>query len=368
MKESVFLVIDWVATMVTAAGALALVMPRVVLLSYRRHIFDVPGGRKIHRDRVSRLGGIVFFPVMVFAVLLVLAVNMLAGSSLLADALVAMPRQCVCAMCAMLLLYFTGLRDDLSALSPWPKLAVQVAAGALLAFSGCRLAVFSGFMGLDVIGDIPAIVITICATVLIINAINFIDGIDGLASVVCGLCFAWQGAMGMAVRDSGIVLPAMAGMGVAAAFLCFNLKGIRGKRVFMGDTGSLTLGFLATWLAIRLDGTVMPPGSFAVSPFVMSFTPVVVPCADALRVVGVRLRHGRNPLMADTTHIHHILYRRGLSARCVTVALGALSAAVMILNLLLSAVVPANVILAADAVLFLLFLFTARRIRLRTPR
>lgn len=362
MNESAFWVVNWVATMVTAAGVIALVIPRVVLLSYRRHLFDVPGGRKIHRDRVSRLGGLVFFPVMVFAVLLVLAVNMLAGSTLLADVLLALPRQGVCAMCGMLLLYFTGLRDDLSALSPWPKLAVQVAAGALLAFSGCRLRFLSGFVGLDGMGDVPAIFVTVCAAVLIINAINFIDGIDGLASVVCGLCFVWQGAMGMAVGDYGIVLPAMAGVGVAGSFLFFNFNGIRGKRVFMGDTGSLTFGFLATWLAIRLDGGGVPD-SFPVSPFVMSVTPLVVPCADALRVVAARLLHGRNPLRADTSHLHHILYRRGLPAVCIVLALGALSAAVMVLNIILSYVSSTNVIILADTGLFFLFFVVSGRVR-----
>lgn len=367
MKESAFWVVNWVATMVTAAGALALVMPRIVLLSYRRHLFDVPGGRKIHQDRVSRLGGVVFFPVMVFAVLLVLAFNMMADSVALAETFVAVPRQWVCGMCAMLLLYFTGLRDDLSGLSPWSKLWVQVAAGALLAFSGCRLQFFSGFMGMDVIGDTSAIVITICATVLIINAINFIDGIDGLASVVCGVCFVWQGVMGMVVHDYGIVLPAMAGVGVSGAFLYFNLRGIRGKRVFMGDTGSLSLGFLATWLAMRLDDSVTP-GCFAVSPFVMFVTPLLVPCADALRVVVVRLCRGMNPMKADTSHLHHVLYRCGLSAVRVTVAIGSLSVAVMMLNLVLSGVVSANVILPVDAGLFLLFLYIGSGIRLRTPR
>lgn len=358
MTDSAFWILNSVATMVTAALAIALVMPRIMLLSDRRELFDMPSGRKIHQDRVSRLGGIVFFPVMVFAVLLVLAVNMLAGSVTLADALMALPRQSVCAACGMLLLYFSGLRDDLSALSPWPKLAVQVAVGALLAFSGCRLGVFYGFIGMECVGDAPAILLTICATVLIINAINFIDGVDGLASAMCGACFMWQVAMSVIAGAYGNVIWGMAGLGVAAAFLYFNMRGIRGKRIFMGDTGALTLGFLATWLAFKIDAVAAP---LPVNPFIAAVTPLMVPCLDALRVVLARLCRGRNPLKADASHIHHILYRRGVPAQRVTVALVALSAAVMLLNILLSPWAGTNIIILADVVLFSLFTLVAHR-------
>lgn len=358
MTDSAFWILNSVATIVTSVVAIIVVMPRVVLLSDRRHLFDVPSGRKIHHDRVSRLGGVVFFPVMVFAVVCVLAVNMLSGSMAMCEALMALPRQSICAACAMLLLYFTGLRDDLAALSPWPKLAVQVVAGILLAQSGCRLEV--GVCGAGVAADICDIVATVGFTVLVINAINFVDGIDGLASVLCSLCFAWQAAVGAAVRDYAIVIPAMAGLGVSASFIYFNMRGVNGKRIFMGDTGSLTLGFLATWLALKLGGTDTYP-ALRMQPSVAAVTPLAVPCLDAVRVVAVRLCRGRNPLLADTSHLHHILYRRGLSAWRITVALGALSGAVMTCNLLLAPVAGTLTVMAADLGLFLFFLAGAYR-------
>jgi len=275
--------------------------------AYRFGLVDDPGGRKRHGDSVPLTGGISLTLGFFFALALSLPA--------LADHLVL--------LIAMGLLALIGVLDDLGEVSPRSKLGVQILAAVLMTSWANHFLVHLG--DLFGRGDIElsnwGIPLTIFATVALINAINMLDGVDGLAGglafVMLGFFAAYCGWAGNLVSLKILVVL----LGAVAGFLLFNLPHPwRGhRRTFMGDTGALVLGFVVAWFSIELtqgDGETVPP-------VVMLWVTGIV-LFDLFTVTVRRILRRRDPAAPDRAHIHHILLRRGLSpARAVTLLLGA---------------------------------------------
>jgi UDP-GlcNAc:undecaprenyl-phosphate GlcNAc-1-phosphate transferase len=217
----------------------------------------------------------------------------------------------ICFFFSIAVLFGLGIMDDLKDLSAKYKFVIQVALALLIALSGIRIHSFNGLFGIDELPVGAQYTLTVLAIVGITNAYNLIDGIDGLAGglgfmslVTLGLFLTMQG-------DSNTALIAFALAGGIMAFLYFNFNP---ARIFMGDTGSLVLGFVIAVLCIRL----MHVNSAAASPvllhgpvFVLSI--VLIPVFDTIRVFAVRIWKGKSPFAADKTHIHHLLTNAGFS-------------------------------------------------------
>ena len=210
----------------------------------------------------------------------------------------------------VLLLAVVGLLDDLGEVSPGTKLLLQVIAALLMTSWGENFLVNLG----DLFGTNPintrywAIPITVLATLAVVNAINMLDGLDGLAgSLVLGIVLVLTGYAWM-IGDANAAKVLVVLAGAMVGFLFFNLPwpGRGRHRTFMGDAGSMVLGFAVAWFSVALS---QRPG-FAVPPPVMLWVLGIV-LMDVFTVTVRRLARRRSPMAADRDHIHHMLLRRG---------------------------------------------------------
>ena len=296
------------------------VTPIVRTLAHRLELLDQPGGRKVHQLPVPRLGGVAM--TIAFGVAIGLAT--LASPDLGAVGSLR-PNRAPAILVGVGLLLAVGLVDDIRGMRALVKLAFQVAV-ALVAFglglSLDRLHLPWGIVDLGIL----ALPITVAWFVGVINAVNLIDGLDGLAS---GVVLTVLGAFGLLAAADGIdpTLPIIAAtIGAAAGFLAYNLHP---ATIIMGDTGSMFLGFVVAAIGIALT----QDGVFPQPPWV----PIIalgVPIADTLWAVIRRSARGEAFFVADRGHIHHQLLRRGLSQRDAMLSLTAVSAALAVLAVL----------------------------------
>lgn len=288
-----------------------IVTPVVIRIADARSLFDLPGLRKVHFVPVPSLGGVGIF--------LAVAVSILT----LVEFSVAPEMQYFLA--ALLIIFFLGLKDDLYLISPLQKFMGQCIAAFILSFNTVyQLQSFHGFLG---IGDLPlgiSMAFTYMTILVVVNAFNLIDGVDGLAgtlSLVSTLFF------GVVFAIEGDMAHAILAFSTAAALMGFLVYNYSPARIFLGDTGSLLIGLINAVLVIRfinvqtLEGTVL---DFDAAPGI-AFAALFIPLADTLRVTVMRIYHGRAPFEPDVTHIHHLLLDRGLSHTQVTGLLGSMS-------------------------------------------
>jgi UDP-GlcNAc:undecaprenyl-phosphate/decaprenyl-phosphate GlcNAc-1-phosphate transferase len=203
-----------------------------------------------------------------------------------------------------------GLLDDLGEVSPRGKLAVQVLAALFMtSWAGHFLADLG-----DVIGRGPALLhhwaipLTVFATVAVINGFNMFDGMDGLAGGLAFVVLAFFAGFAASIGDAQALKFLVVLLGAVAGFLLFNLPPpLRlGRRAFLGDTGSLILGFVVAWFSIDLT---QRPGAH-VPPVVMLWGTGVV-LFDVFTVTMRRVVRRRDPALPDRGHLHHLLLRRG---------------------------------------------------------
>lgn len=287
-------------------------------LAVRLDLLDKPGGRKHHEGDIPLIGGIA----MVF--------GFLVGLLTLATSLITLRPY----LLGLMILLVTGVLDDLHELTPRARLAAQLLAALLVMVWGQGLLVSIGHIGFNgmphTIGWFawPFSCIAIVGT---INAINMLDGVDGQASGVSLIALA---AMVFLAYHAGktpemmiLLLMTMA----TAAFACLNIPWLhsRAASVFMGDAGSMALGFTLVYFCLRLS---QPPVS-AFMPAAILWL-LIVPVSDIIYVTLMRLSKGRSPLSAGRDHIHHLLLEWGCTPRytlMMSLLLGAIGATVAIL-------------------------------------
>ena len=296
-----------VPLLVAYAAAKALQRPAV-----RWGLVDYPGGRKAHAAPTPTIGGL--------AILLAVAAGLLIARFLPTVPLSLLDYAPL--WVALLLMGGVGLRDDLKGLGSYPKLISQMAiAGLVVGWGGLRLTDLGQWPGGEVIGlGLLAAPLAWLGVVGFMNALNMMDGLDGLAG---GCVFVMLGWLAIAALLAGAVAPAMVALMVAAAvlgFLFHNLRTPLRRRasVFLGDTGSLTLGLVVIWLGLEI---AQVPGR-SISPMGIAWV-LVLPVLDTLSLMIRRVLRGQNPFQADRNHLHHILGRAGFTP--------AQSAAVLIL-------------------------------------
>jgi UDP-GlcNAc:undecaprenyl-phosphate GlcNAc-1-phosphate transferase len=272
-------------------------IPKIIRVSYRKQLMDVPGSRSSHIRKVPRLGGVaIYFAIMV--VTSIFSPDMLYKVIFFTSALV--------------LLFFIGLMDDLLVVAPRKKLVAQIlSAIAVVVGSDVRIESFFGLFGIFELPYLFSVVFTCFIIVLIINSYNLIDGIDGLASgvgILISLSFVF---IFFRLYDYPMGYLAIAILGSLLAFLYFNLSSL--YKIFMGDTGSMVVGFLIAFMAIKfLNLSSMPWVMMKNSP-VVAIAILIVPLIDTLSVIIIRLMKGKSPLSADQNHIHHRILRLGFN-------------------------------------------------------
>ncbi|HMH22002.1 MAG TPA: MraY family glycosyltransferase [Puia sp.] len=278
---------------------------KIIYISEKKHLFDEPvGNRKIHLASTPNLGGVAIFATMLFVSFLFFPAMHVEGLRYI----------CACAV----LLFFLGLTDDIVGVNPAKKLVAQVIVALLITIpANMRITGFHGFLGWQEMSYPVSIIFSVLFILLVINAFNLIDGIDclagGIGLLTCCVfaCYFWR------MHEEGYFFLSVAMCGCLTGFLIFNRTP---ARIFMGDTGSLFLGFMASVLAIRFigSGAVVPGaaasgGSAGGSAIAIVAALLIIPVYDTMRVFFVRLRRGKSPFAADKRHIHHLLLDLRLS-------------------------------------------------------
>ncbi|WP_069133125.1 MraY family glycosyltransferase [Rhodohalobacter halophilus] len=315
-----------IAALVTA-GIVYSVIPLLIKVAYYKDLYDKPDGeRKLHDRYISSLGGVAIFIGLFIGYALSGYADHLTGFGYLSAALV--------------MLFFTGLKDDLIGLSPNKKLAVELATGLLIIF-GCN-AMIGNFHGVFGAGEVPlylSIPVTLFTVIVIMNAYNLIDGIDGLAGGI-GMIASLFLAVGF--YSAGQMPLMILALFTSVALLGFLLHNFHPANIFMGDTGSLVVGFLLAFLTVKYIGLSEIRDFSMIYSDASAILPVAflaIPLYDTLTVFMKRLARGDGPFTPGRDHVHHQLLEIGFSQRqtavmlyLVTILIGLLAISISHLN------------------------------------
>lgn len=281
------------------------VIPAIITVAKVKKLYDEPDDmRKLHKEPIPSLGGLGMFIGFIFSILLTISFSSEAPEFQYYFA-------------SFLIIFFLGMKDDIIIISPVKKFIGQlVAAGILIYKAKLVITNMHGLFGVYEINTALSYLLTVFALIVIINAFNLIDGVDGLAgslglisSLVFGIFFLINHNIPYAVL-------AFTFAGSLSAFLIYNFHP---AKIFMGDTGSLTIGLLNSILVIKFieTGSHYSFHPVASSPAI-GFGILLVPLMDTLRVFSIRIMHGRSPFKPDRNHIHHLLLNHGFNHRSVT--------------------------------------------------
>ncbi len=317
------------ATAVVSAAAVLLLSRLAPALG----IVDHPGGRKAHANSTPLVGGLAIF-IALLSTTWAMDLAPRVGYFLFALSIV----------------IAVGFWDDVTEIRPRVKFSIQIVASAIMIWgAGIELSTVGDLIGWRSIGlSVFAVPLTMFAIVGVANSVNMMDGLDGLAGSVSLVALVWYA---LVAAQSGLEFQSVAAFvlcGAIAGFLVFNLRFPWQKqaRAFLGDAGSLMLGFALGWYAI--DVTQGPGRSF---PPIAALWVLLLPLADCVSLMVRRLRAGRSPFVADRRHIHHYLLARGFTpSQVVAILVG--------ISVLLGAVgYFAWVLKLPEAVLFYPFFF-----------
>lgn len=326
-------------------------IPQILVIAFRKRLFDVQDDRKIHEGIVPRLGGIAFVPAIICSVAFVLGLDSILSTPFLSTLLQNNFVGLMFLFCSLLLLFLVGIADDLIELRYRAKFIFQGIAAILTIASGIYVSDLHGILWLGVLPEWAGWAITALAIVYCINAINLIDGIDGLAAGLVLIALTFYGIILFIANEYLYSMLAWAGVGSLIPFLYFNLFGHveKHRKIFMGDTGSLTLGMLVVFETLVVCN--LPANAERLSganPLIIAFAPLIVPLFDLARVFLHRLKRRRNPFLPDRCHIHHKLLDLGLSSRASLAIILLLSVTYTMANLWLSMAMDVNLLLLID--------------------
>ena len=330
MQTSLFLLFGFLF----AVSLGMVIIPRILVISHKKRLYDVPDARKVHTMPVPRLGGLSFFPVILMSMFLVIGFRLYFWDVNVSGLSFNMLYEYLFLFVGMTLLYLVGVCDDLVGVGYRYKFAVQIAAAFLLVLSGNWFDSFGGLFGIYSVPVWVGVPFTVFIVVYITNAINLIDGIDGLASGLCCIALSVLSVIFFLRGQYVYALLAICTLGILMPFWCYNVFGNanRGHKLFMGDAGSLTLDYVISFLIIHMSVTNEVSPTLSNPYMVIAFSTVLVPLLDVIRVVLHRLREHKNPFLPDKNHFHHKLLRTGMRVRMVMVCIIAISAFFILLN------------------------------------
>jgi UDP-N-acetylmuramyl pentapeptide phosphotransferase/UDP-N-acetylglucosamine-1-phosphate transferase len=277
-------------------------IPVIINISGLRGLMDNPVKRSSHKTPTPTFGGVAIFAGVLIGYMIwnfgdegILIHKVFAGT---------------------VILFFLGVKDDLYALSPTKKMIVQVLASAIVVIgSDLRISDLFGIFGISHIHYIISILLTIFIFVAMINSFNLIDGIDGLAGGIAMIASTGFGMWFLVNHHYSLACLALCLAGSLVGFLRFNFS--QNQKIFMGDTGSLIIGYIITVLAVKfIHLNVMHAWeadiSFVSAP-IIAVVILIIPIFDTIRVFSIRILRGKSPFKADRLHMHHLLIDNNLS-------------------------------------------------------
>lgn len=287
-------------------------IPMIIKVAFQKRLFDEPLElRKIHKKIVPNLGGIAIFSAFVFSSSLFIPQRYLPEGNLM--------------MAAGLVIFMTGLKDDIVGLSPTIKFVAQFLSAIIVAVvADIRIENLYGLLGYFELHYYTSIILTVFFMVGVMNAFNLIDGIDGLAGTLALICSLTYAFLFFKAGQTGWFMMSLSLAGGLLGFLYFN---ITPAKIFMGDSGSLVLGYVASIFSLKflsLESLLhVRVGAFNLnyaSGIVLAI--LIIPIFDTLRVFTLRILKNKSPFTADANHLHHRLLFIGLSHIQATFILG----------------------------------------------
>lgn len=290
-------------------------IPSIISIARDKKLYDVPIERSSHTISTPSLGGIGIFAGAVFSIVLWTPFEIFGNLQYI--------------LCAFIIIFLIGAKDDISPISPYKKLIGQIVAASILVFkSKIQLSGFYGFLGIqDQLPEWIYIMVSLLTILVIVNAFNLIDGINGLAGSIGALIAATLGCWFFLADRVEFAVIAFATIGAVVAFLKYNYTP---AKIFMGDTGALLIGLVCSILIIEFIEINSQDSFWAYSDReyiriynspVVAMGIMVLPLYDTVRVFVTRVLRGQSPLNADRRHIHHLLIDFGLTHMQATATL-----------------------------------------------
>lgn len=331
-----------------------IIIPKITVISEKKKLFDMPDERKVHTWAIPRLGGVSFFPTIMFSVAFTLALSYILSVRTGERITARIVPEFLFLICGLTLLYIIGIADDLIGVRYKKKLLIQILAALFLPLSGMYINHFYGIFGIDQLPAWIGIPFTILVIVFITNAINLIDGLDGLASSLSSVTLVMLGFLFFQKGMWEYACLAFAVFGVLLPFFYYNVFGRpeNGTKIFMGDTGSLTLGYILSFLTIKYAMYNPATDTLAEGAILIAFATLIVPMFDVIRVVLLRARTHRNIFHPDKNHIHHKFIAMGISHRKVMLSILGIACFFAIVNIWLLPYVNINVLFAGDILIW----------------
>ena len=304
----------------------SVVIPSIVKVSGIKGLYDEPNHRTSHKIKVPTLGGAGVF------VGLIITISIFSGPGI--------DNELKYIIAALLILFFIGIKDDILIVDPRKKLVSQILSASIISILGdIRITNFHQLFGIGEISYLYSILLTILVVVFIINGINLIDGIDGLASGIGITAALFFGIWFWHSHYISYSTMSFALAGSLIAFFRFNVFG-KDHKIFLGDTGSLIIGLIISVFAIRfLEYDLRIQGSWHIesAPAVV-FGVLIIPLFDTMRIILIRLIQGKSPFSPDRQHVHHRLLELRKSHLQATMILIGFNVFFIVLSLLLQSI------------------------------
>lgn len=292
-------------------------VPSIIKLAYQKRLFDDPAveTRKIHKYRTPNIGGIAVLTSFAFTSCLFISGYTLPYANYI--------------FASGVLIFSVGLKDDLAALNPYKKFVAQLITAFIVVFlADIRLTSFYGVFGIYEIHSAVSYAFSSLLVVFIINAFNLIDGINGLLGSISLIVSLTFGLAFFMLGEYGLTLVAASLAGSILGFLRYN---VGRARIFMGDAGAYTIGFMVSVLTIQFveinaaKQLIDAPVALTQSLPAVAIAILIIPIFDTLRVIALRVVRGKSPFEADRNHLHHRLLDNGMSHNQVTLTLAAVN-------------------------------------------
>lgn len=288
---------------------------KLLKIAKEKNLVDNPDARKLQKSPIPVVGGIAVYFGVIFGLLAGIVMYYAFNRDITGCASVYTSTRLLPVVLAMSIMLYTGAVDDTLGLSPRSRFVIEILVilGMVFSSEGC-IDSFHGLWGIDDFSWYFGVPLTVLAGVGIINAINMVDGVNGLSSGLCMTCCLLFGCMFMSVGDVTNAILAFAMVASLIPFFVHNVFG-NSSRMFIGDAGTMIIGALMTWFVIsslRSDAYLQTYGSqYSIVALVLAI--LSVPVADTLRVMTMRVLQKKSPFSPDKTHLHHAFVGIGIS-------------------------------------------------------
>ncbi len=312
-----------------------LATPSLIKVAILKRLFDAPGDtRKLHTRMIPTIGGIIIFAGTLFSFSLWFPSKTIHDPVVLFNAM----KDYKFIVSTLLVMFFVGVKDDIIGTAPVKKLVAHLIVGMVLVLmADIRIVSMHGIFGIYILEYWASIFLSLFTYIVVVNAFNLIDGVDGLAG---GIGFIVSSAFGAWFALAGDPVMAALAFSLSGALLGFLMFNFSPAKLFMGDSGSLTIGLIISILAIKLIGfdvsAIQNPFVLNISKPVFAMAVLVYPLVDTLRIFIYRAVRGVSPFSADRNHIHHRLIDIGCTHRQTAVILYSINILIIALTLSLT--------------------------------